>query len=99
LLHLKVHLAIARIIRILGADVVISTVNVVAFEDQYLFLDAAIEAGVKRFFPSEFGSNTKLADVASVGYLQPKIKFQRHIEEKAKQGLIEFTTVMTGLFS
>lgn len=29
---------------ILGFDVVISTVNVPAFEDQYTFLDAAIEA-------------------------------------------------------
>jgi nucleoside-diphosphate-sugar epimerase len=29
----------------LGADVVISTVNVPAFNDQYVFLDAAIEAG------------------------------------------------------
>jgi hypothetical protein len=28
----------------LGADVIISTVNVPAFEDQYAFLDAAIEA-------------------------------------------------------
>jgi hypothetical protein len=52
---------------------------------------------VKRFFPSEFGSNTNLPDVGNIKYLQPKIKFARHIEEKAKQGLIEYTFVNTGL--
>lgn len=92
----------------LGADAVISTVNVPAFEDQYLFVDAAIEAKyarlsldytdnrVKRFFPSEFGSNTNLPDIASIPYLQPKIKFAHYVEEKAKQGLIEYTLVNTG---
>jgi NAD(P)-dependent dehydrogenase (short-subunit alcohol dehydrogenase family) len=90
-----------------GADVVISTVNVPAFEDQYTFLDAAIEAKytlhmrntdgrVKRFIPSEFGSNTNLLDVASISYLQPKIKFAHHLEHKAKEGLIDYTLINTG---
>jgi len=92
---------------ILGADAVISTVNVPAFEDQYLFVDAAIEAGytsrredtdnrVKRFFPSEFGSNSNLPDIASIPYLKPKVKFAHYVEDKAKQGLIEYTLVNTG---
>jgi len=51
---------------------------------------------VKRFFPSEFGSNTNLPDVASIQYLQPKIKFAHYVEEKAKEGLIEYTLVNTG---
>jgi NmrA-like family len=53
---------------------------------------------VKRFFPSEFGSNTNLPDVASLPYLQPKIKFAHYVEEKAKQGLIEYTLVNTGFY-
>jgi len=81
-----------------GADVVVSTVNVPAFNDQYLFLDAAIEAKVKRFIPSEFGSNTNLPDVASIQYLQPKIKFAHYVEEKAKEGLIDYTIINTGGF-
>jgi hypothetical protein len=90
-----------------GADVVISTVNVPAFDDQYTFLDAAIEAKyasykrnadcrVKRFIPSEFGSNTNLPDVAAISYLQPKIKFAHYVEHKAKEGLIDFTLINTG---
>lgn len=51
---------------------------------------------VKRFFPSEFGSNTNLPDVASLSYLHPKIKFAHYVEEKAKEGLIEYTLVNTG---
>lgn len=51
---------------------------------------------MKRFFPSEFGSNTNLPDVASITYLQPKIKFAHYVEQKAKEGLIEYTLVNTG---
>jgi disulfide oxidoreductase YuzD len=82
---------------VLGADAIISTVNVPAFNDQYLFLEAAIEAGVKRFLPSEFGSNVEIKDVASVAYLQPKIQLGHLIEKKAEEGLIEYTFVITGM--
>jgi hypothetical protein len=51
---------------------------------------------VKRFIPSEFGSNTNIPDVASIEYLQPKVKLARFIEEKAKEGLIEYTLIATG---
>jgi hypothetical protein len=51
---------------------------------------------VKRILPSEFGSNTKLADVASMPYLKAKIKFGHYVEEKGEEGLIEYTMVNTG---
>ena len=54
---------------------------------------------VKRFIPSEFGSNTNLPDVGNIAYLQPKIKFAHYVEEKAKEGLIDYTIINTGLCS
>ncbi|RAO73177.1 uncharacterized protein BHQ10_009189 [Talaromyces amestolkiae] len=41
-----------------GQDVVISAVGATAFTEQKKFIEAAVHAGVKRFIPSEFSSNT-----------------------------------------
>ena len=41
-----------------GQDAVISAVGATAFTEQKKFIDAAVHAGVKRFIPSEFSSNT-----------------------------------------
>jgi uncharacterized protein YbjT (DUF2867 family) len=41
-----------------GQDAVISAVGATAFAEQKKFVDASIAAGVKRFIPSEFSSNT-----------------------------------------
>lgn len=41
-----------------GQDAVISVVGLSGFGQQKSFIDAAIFAGVKRFIPSEFSSNT-----------------------------------------
>ncbi|RPA91163.1 NAD(P)-binding protein [Choiromyces venosus 120613-1] len=65
-----------------GQDAVVSTIAVAALGDQQTLIDAAIQAGVKRFIPSEFGSNVtnektgKLSvfggKIATVGYLKKK---------------------------
>jgi hypothetical protein len=41
-----------------GQDSVVSTVGATGFEEQKVFIDAAIEAGVRRFIPSELSTNT-----------------------------------------
>lgn len=41
-----------------GQDAVVSTVSGPSIRTQTSIIDAAIKAGVKRFIPSEFGSNT-----------------------------------------
>lgn len=41
-----------------GQDAVVSFVTGAAILDQIKFIDLAAKAGVKRFIPSEFGSNT-----------------------------------------
>jgi putative NADH-flavin reductase len=42
----------------LGQDVVISLLGGTAILDQTKLIDASVKAGVKRFIPSEFGSNS-----------------------------------------
>ncbi|KAH8688550.1 isoflavone reductase [Ilyonectria robusta] len=46
-----------------GQDVVICTIGANAAGDQNIFIDAAIAAGVQRFFPSEFGPYPRDANV------------------------------------
>ena len=46
-------------------DVIISTIGLSAQAEQYKLIDAAIEAGVKRFIPSEWGMDN--ADVNNQG--------------------------------
>jgi len=66
-----------------GQDAVISTVGTPGIQGQYLIIDAAIAAGVKRFLPSEFGSdlsNLKTSKLPVFGY---KVAIDKYIEEKA----------------
>ncbi|KAJ6184420.1 hypothetical protein N7519_005721 [Penicillium mononematosum] len=49
-----------------GQDVVISMVGGIAAGDQRVFIDAAIAASVKRFFPSEFGPYSRNPEFAAV---------------------------------
>ena len=40
-------------------DAVVMTIGTLQAEQSYRFIDAAIQAGVKRFIPSEFGPNNR----------------------------------------
>lgn len=80
-----------------GQDAVISIVGGVALGDQEKLIDAAIEAGVKRFIPSEFGSNTpdkRLRDIVPVF----EAKFSTVNYLKSKESAISWTSIITGPF-
>jgi uncharacterized protein YbjT (DUF2867 family) len=49
-----------------GQDAVISIVGNDGFADQTKIIDAAASAGVKRFIPSEFGSDTENSEVRAI---------------------------------
>jgi hypothetical protein len=49
-----------------GQDAVISIVGNAGFADQTKIIDAAVSAGVKRFVPSEFGSDTDNSEVRAI---------------------------------
>lgn len=81
-----------------GQDAVISTVGSEAVASQTRYIDAAIAAGVKRFIPSEFGSDgsdPKALEIAPI--FAPKLKVLRYLEEKASE-TFSYTAVITGPF-
>lgn len=80
-----------------GQDAVVSLVGGMALGDQNKLIDAAIAAGVKRFIPSEYGSNTpdkRTRDVVPVF----EAKFGTVNYLKSKESEISWTSLVTGPF-
>lgn len=82
-----------------GKDVVICALAIEVAPIQTLIIDAAINAGVKRFIPSDFGSVSTDPRISSVGVYVPVVGVQNYIKEKAAQGLIEYTIISPGAFT
>ncbi|KAK4121940.1 NAD(P)-binding protein [Parathielavia appendiculata] len=84
-------------------DAVVSVVGVAAaVVDQKIAIDAAAEAGIKRFIPSEFGINTRKLRPLSHSLrkiLGDKIAVVNYLEEKAQEvDGFTWTGLSTGLF-
>ncbi|KAH7006806.1 isoflavone reductase [Ilyonectria destructans] len=81
-----------------GKDVVVSMVGGIAAGDQQVFIDAAIAAGVKRFFPSEFGPPSRDPKFAALNpyVLPPKAATVDYL--RAKESQISWTSLVTGAF-
>lgn len=80
-----------------GQDAVISAIAGFAIADQKKIIDAAIEVGVKRFFPSEFGSDTTTS--LALDYFPgwaPKVEIRDYL--KSKEDKIEWTVVFNNFF-
>ncbi|PGH27414.1 hypothetical protein AJ80_00892 [Polytolypa hystricis UAMH7299] len=80
-----------------GQDVVASTIAPAALPDQIKLIDAAIEAGVKRFIPSEYAGDTR---IKAIHPLIPfsVFKFQVFEHLVKNQDKIEWTVFATGAF-
>ncbi|KAL7942781.1 hypothetical protein V8C42DRAFT_330358 [Trichoderma barbatum] len=80
-----------------GQDAVINTITMPSFEEQKAIIDAAVEAGVKRFIPAEFGIDTskeKVIEIVPFLGVKPQIiEYLRSIEDK-----ITWTAIITGPF-
>ncbi|KAK3389369.1 hypothetical protein B0H63DRAFT_427820 [Podospora didyma] len=81
-----------------GQDAVVSTIGGAALDKQLLLIEAAAQAGVKRFIPSEFGSNTSNSKVAALPAFGGKVAVQAALKEKAAAGTLSYTFVITGPF-
>ena len=80
-----------------GQDVVVSLVAGSALGDQKTFIHAAIAAGVKRFLPLEFGSNTTDAHTrAIVPMYESKVETVNYL--KRKESEISWASIVTGPF-
>lgn len=51
---------------------------------------------VKRFFPSEYGADPNLPFIKETPFLASKVAVREYLLEKAKQGLIEYTSIASG---
>lgn len=80
-----------------GQDIVISTISTSALGDQIAIAKAAVDAGVKRFLPAEFGMDTSsdlCLQVAPCTFLKKDVlKYLQQNEDK-----ISWTGVYCGLW-
>ena len=81
-----------------GQDAVVSALNHTAFDHQRSLLDASVSAGVQRFIPSEYGSDTLNEKAAVLPLFASKKVEQRYIKELADRGKIGYTLVTSGPF-
>ena len=81
-----------------GQDAVVSTISTSSLTEQKRVIDAAVEAGVKRFIPSEFGWDTS-GDVALE--VAPCTVMKRdpvaYLREKEETGM-SWTSICNGLW-
>ncbi|KAL3421129.1 isoflavone reductase [Phlyctema vagabunda] len=80
-----------------GQDAVISMLPITALAEQGTVIDAAIAAGVKRFFPSEYGSDSaNPAVIAAVPFFEAKMRYLDYL--RSKEDVISWTGLITGPF-
>ena len=82
-----------------GQDAVISTIATSGAGQQKAIIDAAIKAGVKRFVPSEFGSDTRNEKAMAIlpQYFKGKAETVEYLKEKEKEGMT-WAAFVTGPF-
>lgn len=81
-----------------GQDAVISCLGYEGKKTEETMIDAAVEAGVKRFFPSEYGvDNTKVAARKLSPVFDMKGDTIEYLQRKEEEGL-SWTAVPTGMW-
>jgi hypothetical protein len=80
-----------------GQDALVSTLPGRPVEVHFRMIDAAIEAGVKRFIPTEYGNNTCAAASEFVELYGEKAKVIAHLKSRESTGLT-WTAIHTGQF-
>ncbi|KAK4221308.1 NAD(P)-binding protein [Podospora fimiseda] len=87
---------ISTLVPILGGyDAIISCQTTFSVSSQLNLIDAAIQAGVKRFFPSEYGLNNMRDDTQALcSVFKEKGTIQKYLREREDQ--IEWTSIACG---
>ncbi|KAK3378693.1 hypothetical protein B0T24DRAFT_137826 [Lasiosphaeria ovina] len=83
-----------------GQDAVVASVgNAALHKQQVALVEAAVKAGVKRFIPSDFGSNTAHPKAAALPAYASKVAVQKLLKEKAAADPnFTYTVVINGPF-
>jgi len=84
---------------LLGAQVVISCLATAAIGSQNPLIDAAVDAGVKRFIPAEFGMDSQNPRCVQLPVCMPKAATQKYLLEKSKFNPgFTYTSIVNGIF-
>ena len=81
-----------------GQDAVVSTLASLAIATQLLLVEAAAKANVKRFIPSEFGSDTLNEKARNLPVYKDKLAVQEALQKKAADGGMTYTLIINGPF-
>ena len=82
-----------------GQDAVVSTVGIEALSAQDILIEAAVAAGVKRFLPSDFGSNISIPKTAALPIFNHKTAIHKQLREASTAtSTFTYTLVCTGPF-
>lgn len=82
-----------------GQDAVVSTLSPSAMDSQLKLLDATIAAGVKRYIPSDFGSDFSNPKAATLPIYHGMEAVRKILEEKVKHHPeFSYTSVRNGVF-
>lgn len=81
-----------------GQDAVVSTLSSAAIAKQLLLVEAAAKAHVKRFIPSEFGTNTLAEKTRALPVFEDKVAVQDALKKEAASGGLTYTLIPTGPF-
>ncbi|KAF4612599.1 hypothetical protein G7Y89_g15580 [Cudoniella acicularis] len=80
-----------------GQDALISCMPFEAIANQTLLIDAAISANVKRFIPSNFGSDLMNETLRTFPAFHDRVKIQKYLEEKTPRTELTYTTIVNGV--
>ena len=81
-----------------GHQAVVSNVGWQIIAEQWRLIDAAIEAGVSFFLPSEFGADLSNPKAAALPVFAGKAATRKYIEAKAAEGKISYAYIVPGNF-
>lgn len=79
-----------------GYEAIVEAFSPGAFEHQRNVVDAAIRAKIKHIITPDFSSDTFNENVSELAIFEPKLKAQRYLETKAKEGHLTWTAVTFG---
>jgi len=77
---------------------VVSSVPNPTLQGEKPWIDAAVQAGVKRIVPSEYSTNIETEKSRKLPIVRDKLEIRKYVEELAGQGKIDWTSVNGGPF-
>ncbi|KAF5007169.1 hypothetical protein FDECE_6479 [Fusarium decemcellulare] len=82
-----------------GVDAVVSTLGAPAVgQQQRALVDAAVDAGVQRFIPSNFGCDQQNTLTRQLPVFAEKVKTEDYLVEKTAQSSLSYTFIYNNLF-